>query len=164
GVFIIQVTAAQRWQDQRGLAVDDVRAVRLGGNVDGQSGALEPFLHQGRVRVGQSEVAAQGDEDVNFDFGRGTHRFGGVVAVLARSGDAEFFIEALQEVFAWFFPDTEGAVTLDVGVATNRADTSTGFAEVALHEQHIHDLFDRVHGVRLLGDAQSPAHDGRFRS
>src|SRR5699024_3384239 len=78
----------------------------------------------------------------------------------ARSGDAEFLIEALQEVFAWFFPDPEGAVTLDVGVATNRADTSTGFAEVALHELHIHDLFDRVHRLRLLVDSQSPSHDG----
>ena len=83
--------------------------------------------------------------------------------MFARCADAEFGVESLQEVFLRLLPDPEGPVALDIGMSAHGAGSGPGFAEVALQEEQVDDLLDRVDGVGLLGDAEGPAEDGCLR-
>ncbi len=75
----------------------------------------------------------------------------------ARAGDAEFEIQAGQELLIGLLPDSHGPVALDIGVPADRAGAGAALAEVALQEQQVDDLAERIDRMGLLGQAQCPA-------
>jgi hypothetical protein len=59
--------------------------------------------------------------------------------------------------------DPAGSFPLHIGMPSNRARSRAFPAKVAAHQQHIDNLPNGVHCVRLLGDPKAPSDDGRSR-
>lgn len=140
-----------------------VRAVDLGGDVDGEAGAAHRGLGDVRVGGGRDEVAAHGEEDLGVAVAQGLDGADDVVAVVARRGDPELRVEGVQEGGGGALEDAHGAVALHVGVAADGADAGAGAADVAAQQQEVDDLADGRHGVLVLGEAHGPADDGALR-
>ncbi len=59
--------------------------------------------------------------------------------------------------------DAHRPVALDVGVPAHRADAGAGAADVALQQEEVDHLAQRLHRVLVLGEAHGPADDGAAR-
>ncbi len=155
----VLLAAAERGEDQRGAAVDDVRAVELGRDVDGELGLAHRLL--GDVGVGDrgDEVAAHREEHLGPAVLQGLDGVDGVEAVLARRLEAELVAQRVEERRLGPLPDAHGPVALHVGVAADRAEAGSGLADVALEERDVGDLLDRGHRVAVLGQPHRPADD-----
>ncbi len=68
-------------------------------------------------------------------------------------------LQRIEERLRHLLPDAHRAVTLDVAVPADRADTGARPPQVPAQHQEVHDLADRRHAILLLGDTHRPAHD-----
>ena len=107
------------------------------------------------------EVAAHREEDACLPVAQRLDRVHRVVAVGPRRVDPELLLQRVEEVVGHPLPDAHRAVTLDVGVAADRAQPGAGLADVALEEREVGDLLDGGDRVPVLGDAHRPAEDRR---
>jgi hypothetical protein len=88
---------AETRQQQRLPAVEQVRAVQLGGDLDGECAVAHRLLDDGRVRRRGHEVAAQRHEDVHLAVAHGPDRVDGGPAVLPGRFEAELVTQRVQE-------------------------------------------------------------------
>ena len=156
---VVVLGAPEARQDQRLAPGVQVRAVELGGHLDGQRAAL----HRGRgdvgVRSGRHEVAAESEEHVDLAVAHGPDRVDGVIAGLARRLEAELVAQRVEEGGLRPLPDAHRAVALHVAVPAHRAGTRARPADVAAQQQEVDDLADRGHRVVVLGEPHRPADD-----
>ena len=82
--------------------------------------------------------------------------------MLARNVEAKFFFYVGQEPLRHLLRDAHRAVTLDIGVATERAGARAGLAVVAGEQQEVHHFLDGGHRVAVLGHAQRPRENNRL--
>ncbi len=94
----VLLAAAERREDQRLAAVDDVRAVQLGRDVHGELGVAHRLL--GDVGVGHrgDEVAAHREEHLGPAVAQRLDRLDRVEAVLARRLEVELVAQRVEEV------------------------------------------------------------------
>ena len=159
--FILSVafTAAEAGQDEGGFAGDQVATVELSGNVAGECAVRECLASEVGVWRCLQEVAAEGEKDFGVAAVHGEDRFDGVIAMLTRAGDIKLLIESCEEGFWHFLVDADGAIPLDIAVATDRTEASARFADGSEHEVDVGDLTDGGDGVAVLGNAHCPAGD-----
>ena len=159
GRLDIAVTAAQRGQDQRGLAAHRVREVELRRDVGRQSAV--PHRPLGQLAVGgrPHEIACEADEQLRPSVAHGPDRVNRVQAVLRRGSEAELPLQRVEERLRHLLPDAHRPVALDVAVPAHRAHTGSWPTQIPAQHQEVHDLADGRHTVLLLGDAHRPAHD-----
>ena len=96
-----------------------------------------------RVGGGGDEVAAHAHEDARGAVAHRADRLDGVVAVLARRGERELAIEGVEERGGRLLVDAHRAVALHVRVTAHRADAGARATDVALQQQHVHDVAQR---------------------
>ena len=103
-------------------AVDEVAAVELGADLDGQV-AVPQRLRRCRLGVGrgQDEVAAHADEHLDVAARHRRDARDGVEPVLARRVDAADLGQPVEELLGRTVVDAAGAVALDVAVPADRA-------------------------------------------
>ena len=153
----VALGAAERRQDQRLLTVDQVRAVGLGRDVDGQPAAAQRRRGDLGVGGGGEEVAAHREEDVRTAVAHRPDRVDHVEAVLARHREAERPFEAVQQRLRRLLEDAHRAVALHVGVAAHRAHAGAGTPDVAAQQQEVDDLPDRRPPSSCAGSGPSPS-------
>src|SRR5690606_18388236 len=129
-------------QNEGGPAGDEVRAVELGRDVDGQAAAGQGGGGAGAVGGGRVEVAAHGHEDRGAAGLHGGDGLGDAEAVGAGRGDAGGGGEGVEESGGGALVDAHRAVALDVGVAADRAEAGAGAADVAAEEEEVRDHLD----------------------
>src|SRR5438105_1230039 len=76
-----------------------------------------------------------------------------------RRGETEHGAEAVEELGTWPLPDTNGAIALDVAVATHRTEARANLPDLAPKQVEIDDLLNVGDGVHMLGEAHSPTGD-----
>ena len=154
--------ATEAGEDECGLAGDEVGAVDFGGDLDGEFGFGECFGGVVGVGSGGEEVASEGDEDFDFALVECFDGHDGVVAVFFGRDEMEFLAEGGHEFVGHFFPDADGTVALDIGVAADRAEAGAGATDLAAEEDEVDDGLDIGDAVFMLGDAHAPAADHAF--
>lgn len=115
------------------------------------------------VRGGLGEIAAQADEDLRLAGEHRGDRLDGVVPVVAWHFEAEAPFQCVEQRRRRPLVDAHGAVTLNVAVAADRAETGARAAQVAAQELQVDDFLDDRHRMVVLGDAHRPADDDPVR-
>ncbi len=136
-VLHVTVGAAERGQDERGAAVHDVAAVQLRRHLHGQRATAQCCLGDRGVRRRKREVAAHAHEHLGAAVAHRPDRIDGVHAVLARADDTEVGVKCGQERLRHLLPDAHRAVALHVRMPAHRAQSGSGFADHAAHQQHV---------------------------
>ena len=161
--LLVLVGARQAGQDQRLLAVDEVAAVELGADLDGQLAVPQAPRTCRRVGRREREVAAEADEHLHLAAMHRLDRLDRPKPVLAGRLDPADLAEPVEEAPSRAVVDPAGAVALDVAVPANRAGPRAFPADVAAQQEQVDDLADRVDAVLVLGDAQAPGDDDPVR-
>src|ERR1700739_127883 len=86
------------------------------------------------------------------------------MAMMAWRIEAEGACDTLKQRNVGPFGDPDRSIALYVGVAAQRADAGTRFAEIAFQQQKICDLLDIGSAAAVLGDAHAVGDDGRIGS
>ncbi len=94
----------------------------------------------------------------------GTNRLNRPVTVFLRRPEAKSFFNAVEQFLRRNFGDANGAVTLHVGVAAQRADAGAFFTNIAAHQQQVSDLLHVLRAVLMLGNAHAITDDGSLRT
>ncbi len=94
----------------------------------------------------------------------GTNRLNRAVTVFLRRPEAKSFFNAVEQFLRRNFGDANGAVTLHVGVAAQRADAGAFFTNIAAHQQQVSDLLHVLRAVLMLGNAHAITDDGSLRT
>ena len=155
----IDFGAGEAGQDDRALAVDQVAAVELGGDVHDQVASLERVRGAFGVGAGLQEVTAHREEHLCAPVEHGVDGFDGVEAVLTRGVEAEHFLDAIQERLGGAIVNAHRSVPLDVAVAAHRAGARARHPDAATHQEEVDDFADVADAVLVLGEAHCPAHD-----
>jgi len=109
--------------------------------------------------VARTKIACEAYEQLRPSITHGPNRVDRIQAVRRWGSEAEFLLQRIEERLRHLLPDAHRAVTLDVAVPADRADTGARPPQVPAQHQEVHDLADRRHAILLLGDTHRPAHD-----
>ena len=159
----VAIGAAQGRQDDRARAGHDVGAVQLRRHLHGELDVAQRRLDHGvsgvaetklppiamKTRASPSRIARIAST-VSWPCSRG--------AVNSNSRSS-----AARKCLRRLLVDAHRAVALHVGVPAHRAHPGPGAADVALQQQHVHDIAQRRHRVLVLREPHRPAHDRRLR-
>src|SRR5580700_3473804 len=148
----VDVAARQSREDQRLFAMNQMAAVELGTDGDGQPQAAHRGLGRGPVRYCSDEIAAMSDEHLSAPIHHRLYGVDDIVTMCARRLEAERFLERIQQCRLWFLVDAHRAIALHVGMTAYRADPRPGSAEVAAQQQQIHHLLHVISAEPMLGD------------
>src|SRR5689334_11376655 len=116
----INIASGKTRKNQRLLAVDEMTAIKLGGNGDGQPQASHRSLGNGLVRHRGDEVAAKPNEYLCAPV---DHRLQGVhdtVSVPARHFESKYFLDLVEQLRFGLLVDAYGSIPLHIRVAANR--------------------------------------------
>ena len=148
----VDIAARQSGEDQRLFAMNQMAAVELGADGDGQPQPAHRRLGHGPVRHGSDEITTVPDENLGAPIDHCLNRVYDIVAMSARRLEAEHLLDLIQQCRLWLFVDAHRAVALHVGMAAHRADPRSGLAEIAAQQQQIHDLLHVCSAEPVLGD------------
>ena len=159
GLLQVDVGAAERRQDERLGAGDDVRPVELGGHLHGQVGPAHRGLGRGGVGDRRDEVAAEREPDLDLAAPHRLDRLHGVEPVPARRLERELGAERVEEAVRHPLPDAHRAVALHVAVPADRGGARARLADVPAEQQEVDDLLDRVDALAVLRQPHRPRDD-----
>ena len=80
------------------LPVNEMAAIQLGGDLDGEIEISERCLRPRQIRNRGREIPADGDEDLDLAADHGFERGYDIVAVLVRRLEAEATLQPLQKL------------------------------------------------------------------
>jgi hypothetical protein len=146
----VDLDAAEAGQQVRDLAVHEVAAVELGGDLHGEAQPGPRRLHALALGHGAHEVSAQADEGLHASV---EHAFAGLDRVqpfLARRLEAVELLQLVERRELRLLGDADGALALHVRVAAHRADAGAGLAHVAAQEQQVAQHLDVLHALAVL--------------
>src|SRR5260370_32726541 len=92
----VDVAARQSGEDQRLLAMNQMAAVELGADGDGQPQAAHRGLGHGPVRYRSDEIAAEPDEQFGAPVDHRLYGVDDIVPASTRRGEAEYLLELVQ--------------------------------------------------------------------
>lgn len=128
-----------------------MRAIELGCDLHVQLQRLPGRLHARSVGNGPQEIAAQANESAYPTCQNAFTGVHGAQPHLRWHLEAELLLDQFDRDFFWIFGNPHGALALDVGVATNRADPGARFAKITAHQQQVHQHLHVLHAVPMLG-------------
>src|SRR5580692_1805845 len=92
----VDVAPRQSREDQRLFAMNQMAAVELGADGDGQPQAAHRGLGHGPVRYGSDKIAAEADENLGAPVDHCLYCVDDIVAMSTRWLEAEHFLELIQ--------------------------------------------------------------------
>ena len=143
--------------------MNQMAAVELGADRDGQPQAAHRRLGHGPVRHRSDEIAAEPDEHLGAPLHHRLYGVDDMVTMSARRLEAEHFLDLVQQCRLWLFVDADGAVALHVRMAADRADPSSGLAEIPAQQQQIYHLLHVCGTEAVLGDPHAVDDDDGAR-
>src|SRR6516165_5059435 len=159
----VDVAPRQRGKDQCLLAMNQMAAIELCADRDGEPQLPHRRFGRRPVWNRSNEIAAEPDEH----FGASIHHrlYGVDDMVPARPGrlEAEYFLVLVEEFWLRLFVDAHGAVALHVRMAAHRADPRSGPAKVSPQQKQIHHLLHVCRAEAMLGDPHGVAEDNGAR-
>src|SRR5271166_347764 len=136
----VDVAPGKTGKYQRLLAMDDMAAIKLRVDPDGQPHFARRGLDQRPVWYCCNEIAAEPYEHLGPTIDDCLHRVDNGVAMCTRRIEAEYLLDLVQQFRARLLVDADRAVALDVGMTTDRAYSGSRLAEIAAQQQKIGDL------------------------
>src|SRR5271169_1858029 len=164
GGLHVDIASRQAGEDQRLFAMNQMTAVELGVDANGEPQPAHCRLGHGPVRHGSDEIAAMSDEHLGAPIHHRLYGVDDIVTMRARRLEAKCFLELIQQYRLWFLVDAHRAVALHVGMTAYRADPGSGFAEIAAQQQQIHHLLHVIGAEPMLGDPHAIDDDNSARS
>src|ERR1700722_4621240 len=147
---------APKARQYEGLPGDEqMRAVELGSNVNGEVKAAHRFKGGLRIRHCDSKVAAEADQRLRAPILDCLDGFDCVVALPAWRLETEHAGNAVQQSVIWNFRDPDGSISLYVGMAAQRRDAGALASNVAAKHEKVSDLLHVGGAVAVLGDAHA---------
>ena len=150
-------------QDQGGAAMDQMAAVELRGDVDGQIELAQRGLRRLPVGYGRGKIAAHREKDLHFAADHCLQCRHDVVSRRARRLEAEAVLEALEEIRLGDLRDPHGSVALHVGMTANRTNAGAVAPHIAAQKRKVGDLLHVVRTTLVLGNAHAVDKDGALR-
>ena len=92
----VDVAPRQSREDQRLFAMNQMAAVELGADGDGQPQAAHRGLGHGPVRYGSNEIAAMSDKHLSAPIHHRPYGVDDIVTMCARRLEAKRFLELIQ--------------------------------------------------------------------
>ena len=138
----IALGTAETRQNDRLLAYQQVGAVELGVDVNGEVELAhrgEAFL---RVRQGDGEVAAEADENLGIPIEDSLHGSHGIMPMFGRRREIEALLDIGEHGGGGFFGNSDRAVALHVGMPAQRADAGPRLAKITAQQQQVCDLLN----------------------
>src|SRR5271169_6834341 len=126
----VDIAPRQAREDQRLFAMNQMTAVELGVDADGEPQAAHRRLGHGPVRYRPDKIAAVPDEHLGAAIHHRLYGVDDIVPMSARRLEAEHFLELVQECRLWLLVDAHRAVALHVRMAAHRADPRSWLAEI----------------------------------
>ncbi len=77
----------------------------------------------------------------------------------ARRFETKFLFQRIQKVGRRAFIDSDRAITLHIGMATNRAQPRAWLSNIAAQQHEIGDFADHNHRMTMLRDTHRPGAD-----
>jgi hypothetical protein len=136
----VDVASRQARQDQRLLAVDEMAAIELGADGNGQAQAPHRRLRGRPIRHGPDKIAAKSEEHFGAPVYHRLHGIDDIVPMRPGRLEPKHFLQLIQELRPGLLVDAHGSVALDVGMAADRANACSGLANIAAHQEQVHCL------------------------
>src|SRR5690606_12294589 len=156
--------ARDNGQYQRLLAVDEMSAVELRRNADGEVELSHRVVGALGIRDRADKIAAEPNEYLCRACQHRLDRLDRVVAVRARRLEAKDIAHPVEVGRARLFVDADRAVALDVRMTSDRGDARPGAPEIALEQENIGNLLHQPRSELMLGQPHSIADDGGTRA
>src|SRR5690606_39001678 len=117
-------------------------SVELGGNMHTKVKPAPFAFHQLPFRNGAQEIATETDKGTHPAIDDGFTCLHRVHTIFARRLEVELLGHSIKRHQFYFFRNTDGPLTLDIGVTAHGTDTCTTFANLPPHQkkidQHLH--------------------------
>ncbi|PAV71835.1 hypothetical protein WR25_11233 [Diploscapter pachys] len=131
GCLFVGLDPAQAGEKVAGLAGQQMRAVKLGRDADGEVERLPCRLDPCGIGHRAGEVAAQAQERLRAAVDDMFACLDRVPALVARGIEVVELLQPVERGELGLFGDADGALSLHVAVAANRAEAGAGPADVA---------------------------------
>src|ERR1041384_5225233 len=86
-----------------------------------------------------------------------------VITMIARWFEIEFFTQLVEELVGGLFPNSHGAIALDVAVAAHRTKTGARLAELTAQHHEVDDFLNVRDRILMLRQAHRPTENHAFR-
>ena len=114
--------------------MDQVRAIELGGDLHGEPQFAPCLLYRLALGNGAHEVAAEPDKAANLALEYGLAGLDGIEPLFARRIEAELLRQFVERHQLGLFGDAYCPLSLDIGMAADRADACAGPAHIPAHQ------------------------------
>ena len=151
----VDVDAPEARQQVRDFAIDQVRAVQLGGDLHRQPQLAPGFFHARAVGHRAQEIAAEAYERMHRAVQHAAADFHRLHARLARRFETVLLGQAIQRHQFRIVRDANRALALHVGMSAHRAQARARLADVAAQQQQVGDHVQVVLAEMVLRQAHA---------
>ena len=156
----IHFAAPQAGQEIGDLAIDQMTAIELGGDLNRQPHARPGLLHRPLFRDRPQEVAAKSDKSGHLTLEDALAGFDRVHALLAWRLEIEELSQPVERHQFRLLGNADGALPLHVRMPAHRRHAGPLASDIPLHQKQVHIGRDILEAVHMLGQAHAIDADG----
>ena len=146
----VALDAAEARQQESDFAGHQVAAVEFGRDLNRKAQAAPRLLHAIGIGNGADEIPAEADEPANLAAQNSLAGLDRVASLVPRRLETELLGQLVQRRQFRLLSDSDGSLALHVRMASYRAGTCAGLADVAAEQQQIAGHMDVLHAETML--------------
>ena len=134
-----------------------MRAIEFGGNLHRQLAARKRLGGERGVGSRGKKISAKRKKYFYGARVHGLNGFNRAVTVLLRRREMKFFSQAAQKFRRGSLPNSHGAITLHIAVATHRTRARARLSKMSAQQKKIDNFLNVANGVAMLRKTHGPA-------